>query len=140
LNYGNIADFFQYWLDRAQWAWDWVNSAFWNVWDIANEWWTSTRYEVQTLIEIATEGLSALRAAWAVFSQVTLPSLVSFDWLETWWEDRLLDIGDLLDTAFTLRSDLWEGWQDWRDQVAEFFSDPEQWLYDRLDSFFERYW
>ncbi|GAH56544.1 unnamed protein product [marine sediment metagenome] len=33
------------------------------------------------------------------------------------------------------------GWvQEFRDTITEFFADPLQWFYDRLEEIFERYW
>lgn len=49
--------------------------------------------------------------------------------LDSWFQTQLAQINE----AF--------GWiNNFRDSVEDFFTDPEQWLYDRLDSFFERFW
>jgi len=60
--------------------------------------------------------------------------------LNSWWNERLLDVQSLIDSAFLIRDDFWRGWQDWRDKVAEFFTDPEEWLYRAVDRIIERYW
>jgi len=73
-----------------------------------------------------------------------LSALIDWDaltaWITTWWNNRVTDIQGLIDSAFTLRESLWAGWQDWRDSVAEFFADPLEWLYTKMDEFFERFW
>ena len=51
-----------------------------------------------------------------------------------------MDIQKLIRSAFKEYEDLWRGWAAIRDQVFDFFKDPEQWVYDRLDKFFERFW
>lgn len=84
--------------------------------------------------------LEDLRANWSNFWSVTFPTLVSLTWLATWWTSTMRDVLDLIDSAFTLRDSLWAGWQEIRDTVLEFFSDPLKFLYDRLEDFMDRYW
>lgn len=60
--------------------------------------------------------------------------------LDSWWDDRLLDISALIDSAFLSREPFWAGWQDWKDAVIEFIQDPWQWFYDRLEELFDRFW
>ena len=121
-----LRDWFSYW-------WTWVDQRVTN-------WWAETKTGVISWINAAKdwawlwieylEGrVNGLQVAWDSFVTTTLPTLPNW-----------LDIDELIKSWFTNLSPLWEGWQDWRDKVAEFFSDPEQWLYDRIDSFFERYW
>ncbi len=162
LSYDNIYSHFKGFFDAAINAWDWVVDSFWNVWDIADDWWSSKRSTVQGWIAIAVEGLDNLKVAWSNFWNITLPELLSnlnslraewdnfwtqtfptlinISWLTTWWDSKLADIQSLMDSAFLLRSSFWEGWQDWRDKVTEFITDPEQWFYDRLEEIFERFW
>ena len=149
-------------IQAANSAWDWVSHASTNVWSIVEGWWQATSSTVQGWIDIATQGLDALKvawsdfwnttwpqwtaqfntlsAAWTNFWTVTFPTLVDFSWLWTWWNARLQDINNLVNTAFTLREKLWEGWQELRNQVTEFFSDPEDWLYKAVDRIIERFW
>jgi len=158
----NVWDYFKTWFEWAEWAWDWVSHAWSNVWSIVEGWWQATSSTVQGWIDIATQGLDALKvawsdfwnttwpqwtaqfntlsAAWTNFWTVTFPTLVDFSWLWTWWNARLQDINNLVNTAFTLREKLWEGWQELRNQVTEFFSDPEDWLYKAVDRIIERFW
>lgn len=144
----DIRDWFYYW-------WE-------NVLDVVVSWWSTTYLVVQGWIEIAVEGLDDLKVAWSNFWNITLPELLSnlnslraewdnfwtytlpnlldISWLTTWWSARLIDIQSLIDSAFLLRSSFWEGWQDWRDKVTEFFTDPEDWLYKAADRIVERFW
>jgi len=62
------------------------------------------------------------------------------NWITGWWNDRLFDIRGLLNSALIEWAPFWSGWQDWRDKVTEFFSDPEEWLYNAVDRIIERYW
>lgn len=143
-----IRDWFYYW-------WDYV-------WGVIADWWSTTYLTVQGWIDIATEGLDALKidwsnfwnitfpewtgkldnlkASWDFFWTETLPTLVSFSWLITWWDERLLDVQNLINSAFVIRDDFWRGWQDLRDDVTEFFTDPEDWLYKAFDRIIERFW
>ncbi len=162
LSLDNIKSYLQEWLDKALEAWNWTQNAWLNIKGDVADWWTSTMGEVQGWIAIATEGLDTLKVAWGSFWTVTfpqwtskldqlagdwnhffthtLPTLFDISFAEEWWRGKITDITGLIAAAFTERESWWAGWQDWRDQVTEFFADPEQWFYNRLDSFFERFW
>lgn len=56
--------------------------------------------------------------------------------LGTWWDDRLLDVQGLIDSAFVTRDQFWAGWQDIRDRVFDFFDDPLEWLLERFTDWF----
>ena len=131
-----ITAYFRPWLDNATDAWDWVRRAGTNVWHIADDWWNVTKVTVLGWIAMATEGLDSLRASWDEFSTTTFPNLVSFTWLTTWWNNRLLDIEGLLNSAFLERDSWWAGWQDFRGKVAEFFDDPLEFLLNRFTDWF----
>jgi len=60
--------------------------------------------------------------------------------INTWWTGALSEVQSLINSAFIEREPFWAGWQDWRDKVTEFFTDPEDWLYKSLDRIVERYW
>jgi len=128
------------WLTYAEDAWDWVSHAFINVVNIIVVWWDTTYPEVRGWIDIATEGLTELRIAWDNFWNTTFPYLVSFEWLNTWWNSKLIEIQSLIDTAIANLGIAFESWLEVKDSVLEFFSDPLQWVYNKLDEFFERFW
>ena len=87
--------------------------------------------ETWTLTEISTiQSILTTLIDWAALTT----------WITTWWGERLLDVQGLIDSAFSIRTDFWAGWQDWRDKVTEFFTDPEDWLYKSLDRIIERFW
>ena len=130
----------QQWLNYAEVAWNWISNAFNNVVSIIWEWWPTALDYVLTYVDNAVEGFTELKIAWDTFWTSTLPNLVSFDWLSIWWNGKLLDVQSLIDTAILSLNALLEGWQEVRDAVLEFFNDPYQWMYDRLDEFFERFW
>lgn len=162
LGFSDIYLYFRTYFDAALDAWDWVRYAWSNVTGIIDAWWSSTRWTVQGWIDIATQGFDSLAAAWSdfwnitwpqwtskldllaadwsTFWAVTFPTLVSFDWLTTWWNSRVAEVQSLIDSGFTLREPFWAGWQDWRDKVTEFFTDPEDWLYKSFDRIIERFW
>lgn len=140
LNWDTIKSLVLGWLPDleriAAWWSNWWQQILWSI----EEWWSVAQGYVKGWIEAATEGFSELVAAWDNFTTVTLPTLVDFDWLTTWWGDRLSDIESLIDTAFRLREGFWAGWQEIRGQVTDFFSDPEDWLYKAVDRIIERFW
>lgn len=158
----DIWDFFEWWFDAAEKAWNWVRDAWDNIWTTVEEWWNTTWPTVQGWIAVATQGFDELKAAWDNFWEVTwpgllddiagleaawdnfwtvtFPSLVSFTWLGIWWDARLLDINSLIESWTLTLAPFWAGWQEIRDTVLEFFADPLKWLYDRIEDFMDRYW
>ncbi len=118
----------------------WFENIWTHVYNIIEVWWDSTEATVKLWINEAVESavalpsdllafLTAFRITWSNFTTITLPNLA--DWT---------GINNLLKTWFADYTPFWEGWQDWKGQVIEFFTDPLEWLYNRLDDFFERFW
>jgi len=140
LSWTNIKSLIKSWLYGIENAVSWFSSwAYWVRQEVAN-WWTGILPYIIDYIDSAVEGLEDFATTWNNFWKFTLPNLVSFAWLTTWWNSRILDVQSLINSAFTLRTSFWEGWQDVREEVVSFFSDPLQWTYDKLDEFFERFW
>ena len=162
LTWGNIYWYFKSYFDAALNAWSWVSNAWSNVWNIIDQWWSGAITEVQGLIAAATQGFDSLVAAWSNFWTYTWPqwttklSLLAADWgnfvthklptlfdlsyAEVWWRSKLTDISGIITTSLKEYEPFWAGWQDWRDKVIEFFTDPEEWLYKALDRIIERFW
>ena len=154
----DLTQWFKPWIEKILDAWNWFLTRWGWFWQSAGEWWGTVIPTVKGWIAIATEGLDALkvawgnfwtiswpqwmgqfetlRASWNNFWTITFPTLVSFNWLTTWWSSRVADIQNLIDSAFTTRTSFWAGWQDLRDNVVEFFSDPLEWLWARLTDWF----
>ena len=136
------------------WFYNWVT----NVNNTVSSWWSATSVTVQGWISAAVQPFNAmltawsnfwnstwpgwvssfytLKSAWDNFWQYTLPGLVSFTWLATWWNERLLDVQGLINSAFLARAGFWEGWQDMKNNVVEFFADPLGWLESRFAVWF----
>ena len=140
LSWGAIWSYILSYVPNLEAIRDWFYNWWYNVNSVLTSWWSATQYTVRGWIDIATEGLATLKVSWSNFSTVTLPTLVSFNWLETWWNNRLGDIQGLISSAFMVRESFWSGWQDWRDKVTEFFTDPDDWLYKAFDRIIERFW
>ena len=147
-NLTEISDWFYYW-------WDYVTQ-------VVDTWWTSTSTTVLAWIDEAKQWTQI----WIDYLQSQVYALgVRIDdilalipdmseiqawftnWtgnvsqvINTWWSGAILEVQGLIDSAFTIRESFWAGWQDWRDQVTEFFTDPEDWLYKSVDRIIERYW
>lgn len=92
-------------------------------------WIDIAKQEALDLISSVEDSFSGLLAAWSYFQSSILPNL-----LMSW------QIDDLIRSWFLDYEPFWAGWQEWRGDVVTFFSDPEQWVYDRLETFFERFW
>ena len=158
LSWSNIRSLIRGWLDGIEDALEWFGR--WWVWvgQEIDDWWSSTLDDVKGWIAAAVSPfddlltawndfwdnlwpdivnkLSTLKADWDNFWTVLLPTLVDFTWLETWWNARLTDIQELINTAIQELAPFWEGWQEIRDQVYEFFADPLEWLWSRFTDWF----
>jgi len=158
LNWASIQSLIRSWLTDIEDAVSWFSNWWLEVRANINNWWSGTMSTVQGWIDLATQPFNSMLTAWtdfwnnlwpdlvnsvdgvwyawSNFWNNIYPSLVSFSWLTTWWNSRVADVQGLIDTAFTLRDSLWAGWQEVRDQVVEFFTDPWGWLYDRFTDWF----
>jgi len=162
LSEADILSFLKYWLDRVSWAWSWVYNAWDNVWDIIEDWWNTTWSDVKSwvyariddveeLIDDAETWLADLQSAWDEW-KVKIPSFNElWAWFTNWWSNVLAqiiawgalpakEIDKLIKSWFDDYTPFWEGWQEWKDQVIEFFTDPLKWLYNRVEDFMDRYW
>lgn len=162
LNWDAIKSYIRSWLYGIESAIAWFFDWWYQVGQRIETWWSGVQTLVQDWISVATQGFDELKAAWGnfwnetlpdIFSQfeilranwsqfwsITFPTLVSFTWLTTWWNSRVQDVQDLIESAFTLRESLWEGWQELKDQVIELFADPEEWLLDKIEQMLARFW
>lgn len=146
------------WLDYATWAWNWVRNAWYNVKAIIDDWWGTVIPTVYGWIDEAkqwaslqidsleTKVNSILANVNELLAQIPdVSELIAWfsNWwgnilanLGTWWDDRLLDVQGLIDSAFVIRESFWAGWQDIRDKVFDFFDDPLEWLLVRFTDWF----
>lgn len=141
-------------IQLRDWFYNWVTY----VTNTITSWWSATFVTVKGWISTAvqpfkamltawnnfwqttwpqwTSSFNSLKSAWDNFWSYTFPTLVSFSWLETWWNSRLQDIQGLINSAFTARASLWAGWQEMRADVAGFFSDPVEFIWERFTGWF----
>jgi len=140
LNWTNIRNLIRSWLygieDILTWFLSWT---YWVRQEIA-DWWEGILPYILSYVDNAVEGFTDFIAIFDNFLTVILPNLLTFDWLTTWWDSRLLEIDALISSWLTSFSPFWEGWQEIRTSLADFFADPLQWIYSKLDEFFERFW
>jgi len=137
---------------------DWFYSWVTNVTNTISSWWSATSVTVRGWIDAAivwlkdaastflnfwdnlwpqfVSSFNGLKSAWDNFWKVTLPDLVSFDWLWSWWNSTIDDVQGLINSAFAARQSFWEGWQDMRTSVLKFFEDPLEWLWERFADWF----
>jgi len=158
LSWDYIKSLIRGWLPWLENAGTWFQSWWSNIWNEVGTWWNTVSPTVQGWISAAvqpfntmltawngfwnstwpqlTSRFDSLKADWDNFWRVTFPTLVSFDWLETWWFSRLLDVQGLINGAFTARASLWSGWQDMRDNVVNFFTNPVEYIWNRFTDWF----
>lgn len=133
-----------------------------NVWNVVTNWWASTQTLVQGWINDAKQYLQTQVNSlnvWVTNLEADVNELLSQvpsineilawfgNWwanilakIQGWWNERLIDVNALIDSTlrdwFPFYDELAELWSD----IKLFFTDPQQWLYNGLDEFFERFW
>jgi len=140
LTYENIASHFKSFFNMASGALEWVRGAFKNVTNIIATWWSEARQVIYTQIDIAKQALqSRIDAANKIIASIseTISDLASKiptkNEVLTW-------ISSLIDTRTKELKPFWEGWQEMRAQVTDFFTDPGKWFMDRIEGWLERFW
>jgi hypothetical protein len=158
LNWSTIWSYILSYVPNLTQVRDWFYSWWSNVTSVITSWWSATQYTVQVWISTAVQpfnsmltawnnfwnstwpawvsSFNSLKSAWDNFWRYTLPNLASFDALEDWWNGRVGDLQGLINSAFTVRASLWQGWQDMRDNVVEFFTDPVEYIWERFTDWF----
>lgn len=158
LSWSNIRSLIRGWLPDLEDVVDWWDR--WWVWvgHEIDDWWDSTKNTVQGWIHYAEvrisdwidsleRALTTLQAAWNDFKD-RIPALDElWLWFTAWWAnvlENLIDWGaltgtqidSLIDSWFKSYEPFWAGWQDVRDNVIEFLTDPLTWLQDRFTDWF----
>ena len=140
LSWDAIKSYILNWLPDLENAINWfLNSVYWINAQIIS-WWNNTVFVVQNWINIArdllqaqvnnlTSWLANLQNEWDTFKK-EIPDLSTI----------FLEINTLIGSWFKQYQPFWEGWLDWKNKVIEFFTDPLEWVYNRIDEWFERYW
>lgn len=162
LSSGDIWTYFLWWFEAAENAWNWIWNATSHIWFEIEDWWWNTSITVQgwidevrsyadNLVTGVNTWLASLQSAWDAFYYKipTIDEVITWwtNWpghllsvINSWWTSTMGEVQDLINSAFVIRQDFWQGWQDWRDKVTEFFTDPEDWLYKSVDRIVERFW
>jgi len=162
LNIETILSYLRTFIDYATLAWEWVQNAASYISSRLNEFWISIRPLILAWIENIRQALQAQINELATFYEQIrqniaeilkqLPPLSELwawfkDWwahvlhpLTSWWHEKLKEIQSLvfswLKEMFPFYNELVELWN----EIKKFFADPLQWLYDKMDEFFERFW
>lgn len=156
--WSNLEQWFTDWKSKILDAWNWIVNAWSWFTDEVTDWWNTTYPTVKGWIAIATEGLATLKVAWSTFWTVTFPNwtskldvlkaawdnfwtvtfpdLISLKWLGIWWDSKWKDIEKLIGSWFKVYEPFWAGWQDVRDNVIEFFTNPIEWLWSKFTDWF----
>jgi len=89
-------------------------------------------------------GLISDLSAWSVAQLNTLRDAITnlldwaslWQWITSWWNDRLKDIQALFNSWLNEWSPFWEGWQDVKQDVITFLNDPLEWLWAKFADWF----
>lgn len=158
LSYSNIYSYFRTYFDYASDAWYWVRDAYYYVTGIIDNWWDATWYDVRSWVYARIDDVEVLIAnteSWLANLQADFNNLIEslpnlneiLTWFTNWWSNTLASIiawgaltatqiSSLIDSAFTARDSLWAGWQDVKNDVIEFFTDPLGWLEAKFTDWF----
>ena len=140
LSFDQLVNLFSTWINYATEAWNWVQGAWWNVTGIISSWWSATSTTVLGWIDIAAQEVKQLISGvetWVAILQITWDNFwtTTFPTLANW-----AGVNNLIDSSlkswFPFYDDLTNIWN----EIVEFFADPPQYVYNKLDEFFERFW
>ena len=162
LSYANISSYFSYYFDAAAAAWSWVANSWWNVTNIINSWWSSAQYTVLAWIDDAKYWLQTQINSlniWVSNLQASINELLALipsiseiiAWFSNWWSLILAAIiswgglpaaliQDLINSTLRLWFPFYDALAGLWNNIAEFFADPLDWIYNKLEEFFERFW
>lgn len=146
LSWDTIKGLIKSWLPGLESAISWVASWWTNVNLAITSWWSSVNLTVQgwiadakAFLQSQINSLNTLFASLQSQVQTLLDQIPSFNeilsWFSDWWGKILAkviawgaltagQIDSLIDSWFKSYAKFWEGWQDWKDKVIEFFTDP----------------
>jgi hypothetical protein len=136
ISWNNLTSWFSKYLDMIIYAWNWVVKWWDNVWYRINAWWEGIWPTIQGWISSATQGLSGLLADFLNFTKNILPTLMTVAQWTLLWPLKLLEITGLIDSAFLTREGFWKGWQEVRDNVIGFITNPLDFLLDKFSDWF----
>lgn len=139
----SAADIWSILATPIKWAtdsWNWVINAFSNVYFIVGVWWNTAGQTVlawvseaksfaQSLVNNVITWLGNLQTSWDNFWTEIFPTLATWTGVSTLIESAIK-------SWFPFYDDLVALWG----SIAEFFADPQQYVYNKLDEFFERFW
>ncbi len=121
----------------------WAQEAVSRFLDLASDWWDAIWGPWLTYLEnLISEARGVAYNAWNWVSNVNTWIIDKLNPIYTW-------IGSILQNYVTKVSlaDLFKPVQEFmdfwlmvKDEMVAFFTDPLQWVYDKMDEFFERYW
>lgn len=126
------------------------------------EWWSGVSTQVLAWIEAAKDWandriedarrlIDRIDIAWENFRRDTLPRLLDPAWVRSffgagiasiadWWATKAPWVRDTVETTVAPVRDEVNKHTTWLDLVKDFFSDPQQFIYDLLMKIFERFW
>lgn len=158
LDITTITGYFQTWINYATTAYNWIINAANIILLNIGAWWNTTQQTVLVWIENAKQwALAQVNSLAVTLAPVItgwnslvskIPSLNEIllwftNWwanilslLSSWWAERLLDIKALFNSWTLDLAPFWEGWQEIRDKVFDFFNDPLEWLWSRFTNWF----
>lgn len=137
--------------DVVAWFESWVN----NVLEIIESWWIDKANWVQVQVSNGAVAISAaikqlttayvaLQNAWTDFTTLTLPKLLTIDWIEAFFGAGVTGIGDFLGLV---RIEIDERIQAKTGILSviiagmqSIITDPEEWLLEKVENMLARYW
>jgi len=143
-NWNKIGQFFLEWVDIV---WGIISDWFEPAWSMIQDLIDNARQLPMLLIDSLRDRVTGLAGdVQEFFSRLPgIDEVISWwsgrlSWvlgaIDDWWDDKVADVQGLIDSGFLARDSLWAGWQDLRNQVAEFFDDPVEYIWDRFTDWF----
>jgi len=131
-----IIDGFNVFVEWLNELWNSLTNILDTWWDSLAEWWNARIEDVKDLIAVAVQwvneriddvmtALDSIAVWWENFTTEVLPTLAS-----------KFDITAAFDEFMLKWQDLFNTWEEFRDSIFDFFSNPFDWLLDRFTDWF----
>jgi hypothetical protein len=110
------------------------------IYESISAWWSDRVDDILDIVYTVRDGIldfvgdvidtvEAIAIWWENFRYDILPELLTFSFLTDWWRGVSRDIIDAINQN-----------TEWLDMIRDFIDDPAQFVYNKLDEFFERFW
>lgn len=124
------------WINQLNNIWAWFSNWWGQVTGVINTWWSATWYSVTSYVDMVVNSFRSWADSQLQSISTRLDSVRDSMRLKADKEYVDTKVSGLLSSW----ADLFNFWGSFSGQVIMFFVDPLDFIYNKLEDFFERYW